>query len=59
MYNLATISIWGSAQENLFSGFANNKGADQTAQSDQRLLFSLVEKYNYPNLHYTKFQYSS
>ena len=51
MYYLATIPIWGSAQESLFSGFANNKGADQNAQSDQRLLFSLVEKYNYPNLH--------
>ena len=37
--------IWTSTRENLSSGFANNKGADQPAQSDQRLCVSLFEKY--------------
>ena len=27
-------------------GFANNKGADQPAQSDQRLCYSLLKKYH-------------
>ena len=34
-----------STQENLSSGIANNKGADQPAQSDQHLCYSLSEKY--------------
>ena len=30
----------------LSSEFVNNKGADQPAQSDQRLYFSPIEKYH-------------
>ena len=33
-------------QENLSKGFANNKGADQHAQSDQYLCYLLIGKYN-------------
>ena len=32
--------------ENLFSGLANNKGADQPAQADLRLCYSLIRKYH-------------
>ena len=32
--------------ENLSLGFANNTGVDQTAQSDQRIFYSLIGKYH-------------
>ena len=38
---------------------ANNKGADQSAQTDQRLRCSLSGKKNLPNLLHAKFRFSS
>ena len=38
--NLGTIN-WASSCQNLFMPYANNKGADQPAQSDQHLSCSL------------------
>ena len=37
-------SIWASMRENLSSGFANNKGADQPVQTDQRLCYCIISK---------------
>ena len=37
---------WALAQENLILLHANNKGADEPAQSDQRLCYSLSIKYD-------------
>ena len=33
-------------QKSCLRGFANNKGADQPAQTDQRLCNALMKKYN-------------
>ena len=38
--------IWASTRENLSSGFANNKVADQPAQSDQPFCYSPSGKYH-------------
>ena len=38
--------IWAFTRENLSSGVANNTGADQPAQSDQRLCYSHFGKYH-------------
>ena len=37
---------WATSWENLFMPYANNKGADQPAQSNQRLCCSLPRLYN-------------
>ena len=40
------LCIWALMRETCLPGSANNKGADQPVQSDQRLFYSLIEKYH-------------
>ena len=53
--------IWDPTQENVTVLHANNKGADRpasaSAQSGQRVCYSLFRKYICPNLPHAKFQY--
>ena len=49
--------IWALVRENLSSGFVNNNGADQPAQTDQRLLLLAFWKVLYLKLLQAIFHY--
>ena len=45
-YSLHNVTEWASMQQNLSLGFVNNKGANQSVQTDQCLCYLLNENLN-------------
>ena len=52
--NILIQSKWATSWENLFMQYANNKGADQPAQSDQRLCFRCLDSIYNTSTFYTR-----